>query len=314
MAPPKQQKLSELAAKYLNFQVFAKNSSIHTSKSYASDLKQFLNGLGNYEIIIQNDHYGFEGPKGVDLLLPRQSDELKKLTRKAQKLWSPLKSSSKNRKYAALRSFFSWMENRSFLPAGFSEFIESPKVPQTLPHYISVDEAISLVGAAKKTGLKEKVLVLLLYATGLRVSEACELKWKDVDLSHGLMRIKGKGGKERQVSLVKPILKALGDLKKENQGIYILLGTKPMNTRIAYGLIRQLGAKAGLLKPLHPHALRHSFATHMLSGGADLRILQELLGHESLAATQKYLHLSLDSLTQTMEGSHPLGRDAKLTK
>jgi integrase/recombinase XerC/integrase/recombinase XerD len=91
------------------------------------------------------------------------------------------------------------------------------------------------------------------------------------------------------------------------QGQYVF-GEKPMDTRTGYEIIRQCGARAGLLKPLNPHALRHSFATHMLSSGTNLRVLQELLGHESLTATQKYLHLSMDSLARTMEKNHPLGK------
>ena len=90
-----------------------------------------------------------------------------------------------------------------------------------------------------------------------------------------------------------------------------VFGQKAIDTRTAYEIVRQSGARAGLLKPLHPHALRHSFATHLLSNGTDLRILQELLGHESLTATQKYLHLSLDKLARTMEANHPLGDKSK---
>ncbi len=308
MAPTKQQKLSELAAKYLNFQVFAKNSSRHTSKSYANDLKQFLNGLGDYEICIEDDSYRFEASSGSDLKLPKDLEAVKKLVRETQMGWSDLKASSRNRKYASLKGFFNWLEDGEFLPAGFSSIIESPKVPQKIPHYLSVDEATSLVKSAAKTGRREKTLVLLLYAAGLRVSEACELTWRNVDFNHSIIKVKGKGGKERQLSIIKSLKSALLEMAKYKEGKFVF-GKAALNPRTAYQIIKDEGAKAGLLKPLHPHALRHSFATHMLSSGVDLRVLQELLGHESLTATQKYLHLSLDSLSRTVEGAHPLGRE-----
>ncbi len=140
------------------------------------------------------------------------------------------------------------------------------------------------------------------------MSEACQLKWTNVDLEKKILRILGKGQKERLVAL--PDL-TITELKRTNQSEIYVWGSKELNQRTAYSMIRTLGAKANLLRPLHPHALRHSFATHLLSSGANLRTLQELLGHQSLSATEKYTHLSVDQLARTMEKSHPLGNQLK---
>lgn len=153
-----------------------------------------------------------------------------------------------------------------------------------------------------------RALILLLYGGGLRVSEACALQWKDLVEGARSLRIRGKGGRERVVAVPERTWEALTALKREGATVFNGLGE-----RKAYEWVRQAGARAGLLKPLHPHALRHSYATHLLTSGADLRVLQELLGHRSLAATQKYTHLSLDHLARSLEKHHPLSA-SKLKK
>ncbi|MGE0527596.1 MAG: tyrosine-type recombinase/integrase, partial [Bdellovibrionales bacterium] len=181
----------------------------------------------------------------------------------------------------------------------------SPKVPQKLPHFISVDEALSLVRSLEEQREPlTRALVLLLYGGGLRISEACRLRWQDIVEPARTLRVLGKGERERVISLPEVSWHALVELPRK--GSYVLGGESPLSTRKAYQIVRQAGARAGLLKPLNPHALRHSFATHLLTSGADLRVLQELLGHRSLAATQKYTHLSLDHLARSLEKHHPL--------
>ncbi|MCB0422276.1 MAG: tyrosine-type recombinase/integrase [Bdellovibrionales bacterium] len=234
--------------------------------------------------------------------------------------WSNLALSSRNRKGATLKGFFNWMYEEGFINEDIAPHIFIPKVPQKIPHFISVDEVLSLLSYIEDC-LKEKIplpakknkehilfdraLILLLYGGGLRVSEACQLKWKQVDFDQSKILIFGKGGKERWIHLPTKVFKALKSIKSEH--LYVF-GEKPLNSRKAYQAVKDWGNWSGLLKPLHPHALRHSFATHMLSGGTDLRVLQELLGHASLTATQKYTHLSMDQLTQTVEAHHPLGK------
>ena len=171
-----------------------------------------------------------------------------------------------------------------------------------------MDEVFSILEMFKRERGKafadrDRALFFLLYGGGLRVSEACRLRVGDIGWDSRTLRIKGKGGKERLVSLPE---KAFENLKILRSGDFYFFGEKPLPVRKAYNIIRSIGQKAGILKPLRPHALRHSFATHMLLGGSSLRVVQELLGHKNLATTQKYTHLDLAYLSKTLEMYHPL--------
>ena len=137
------------------------------------------------------------------------------------------------------------------------------------------------------------------------MSEACDLEWGHIDLRKRELRVLGKGGKTRLISVPQSLCTHLSE--KSQDDIYIW-GERPLNVRTAYNYIRELGTKAKLKAPLNPHALRHSYATHMLNGGADLRVIQELLGHSDLAATEKYTHITIDHLSQTLENCHPLAK------
>ncbi|MCB0350078.1 MAG: tyrosine-type recombinase/integrase [Bdellovibrionales bacterium] len=322
MSSTREQNLTGLAAKYLNYQEYVRTSSKHTSKSYANDLNQFLAPLRTGTIIYQQSRWvvtkdGNEAPKNVNL-------SILELVRKVQTQWSSLLPASRNRKYASLKGFFKWMHAQGYIKEDIGSQITCPKVPNKIPHFLSLDEAIALIDSLRKAEYagrdQDLALILLLYGAGLRISEACGLKWSQVDLSERTLVVKGKGGKERKVALVQLLVRALQKLPRHADYIFIKSGEsrskKPsaLDTRTAYEIVRRAGVRADLLKPLHPHALRHSFATHMLSSGTDLRVLQELLGHESLIATQKYLHLSMESLSRTMEDNHPLGRNKKELK
>ncbi len=334
MSLKREQNLVSLAAKYLNYQEYVKTHSKHTSKSYANDLNQYLAPLRIGTIIYQNSKWvvaaeGQSAAKNVSIGAKQAPIKNKMakvmasievdtssaapldLVRAAQKGWARLSAASRNRKYACLKGFFKWMHIEGHAGEDFGAQIICPKVPQKIPHFLSMDEAISLIHSLNKSSSKHKerdlALVLLLYGAGLRISEACSLKWAEINFDERTLVVTGKGGKERKVALVGLLVRALKNLPRDSNYIFTK-NERVLDTRTAYEIVRQAGVHAELMKPLHPHALRHSFATHMLSSGTDLRILQELLGHDSLTATQKYLHLSMESLTRTMEESHPLGR------
>ncbi|HVK61296.1 MAG TPA: tyrosine-type recombinase/integrase [Bdellovibrionales bacterium] len=220
--------------------------------------------------------------------------------------WSNLAPASRNRKVATLKSFLGWLHQEGHIERDLSLQLHGPKVPKRLPHHLSVDEALALLKSvrAQKNAANDYALILLLYGGGLRVSEACALEWKQVDFDRRIIRVLGKGSKERIVAVAPQVLEALKALPREFRFVF---GRQKLDPRKAYEIVRSQGAKAGLLKPLHPHALRHSFATHLLSSGANLRTLQELLGHANLQATQRYTHLSIDQLARTMEEFHPFG-------
>lgn len=294
--------LTLVITKYLKYLEITKTASEHTSKSYANDLGQFLSLAGVQKILYipGNPQCFFQNS-----LYCQQSFEeaLPSLITHSQDNWRHLKPSSRQRKGAVIKGFLQWLFKEGFISTDYSHAIRLPKVPERLPHFISADEAIVLLRkvSEESTDLSTRTLILLLYGGGLRVSEACQIKKGDMLVHQKTIRIMGKGGKERLVVLPELFWKKLPKTNGD-----FLFGEKALSPRKAYEMVKIAGVKAGLMKPLHPHALRHSFATHLLSSGADLRVLQELLGHSSLTSTQKYTHLNIHQLSQTVEKHHPL--------
>lgn len=322
MSPSDRQKLADLACKYLKYLMLQKAASDLTIKAYAKDLEQFLGLIGVQKILYTSSTPGgsfhtewkekqesipesFFGLERTNFLV----SALPVLIRESQSDWAGLSAASRNRKVACVRGWLKWMYAEKFIDKDLSLQMVAPKVPAKLPHFISVDEAVGLIKALPEG--PQRALVLLLYGGGLRVSEACALKWKDLVKDSQSLRVHGKGGRTRLVALPSLSWQALQSLDRSSE--YVFGGKAPLSPRKAYEWVRQAGRTAKLLKPLHPHALRHSYATHLLTSGADLRVIQELLGHRSLAATQKYTHLSLDHLARAMEKHHPLSA-SKLKK
>lgn len=281
----------EAISKFLKYMEFVQSASPQTLRAYSSDLRQCFGSPDK----LKYDNFS--------------EKELLAAYREAFQNWKDLSLASRNRKAATLKSFYSWAFGENLLERDLSLQIPSPKVPKKLPHYISVDEVLSVLHSLNESPeySSHRLLFLLLYGGGLRVSEACSLAWKQVHFQQGYLRIQGKGGKERLVILPKGPLAALKKWQQQQQEDEYVFGSSPLNTRTAYDMIKRCGVLGELIKPLHPHALRHSFATHLLSSGANLRTLQELLGHESLRATEKYTHLGIDQLARTLERLHPLG-------
>jgi site-specific recombinase XerD len=315
-SPVSPQLLSSLTSKYLKYLEFSKTSSTHTSKSYAKDLQQFFGPIGVTKILYSGDFHEcfFQWDETNPSLPPTLDELLLTLIPTALTGWSGLAPASRQRKGAVLKSFFGWLYSEKLINRNLADRVQLVKVPTKIPHFISVDEAVALLRAkhdlvsAGERPWSELILLLLLYGGGLRISEACNLKRTDLSASAHTVRVLGKGSKERIAVLPDLFWRALR--ATDFSGEY-LFGLSPLNTRTAYEIVRQSGRDAGLLKPLHPHALRHSFATHLLTSGSDLRVLQELLGHSSLTATQKYTHLSLDHLARSMEKHHPLSGPKK---
>ena len=296
-----------LISKYLKYMEFQQSASPHTLRSYTTDLKQAFSAQNDENISIY---------KGLDGKLPLNEKKLEQACFSAQKAWSSLSSSSRNRKTATLKSFMGWLFQEGRTRKNLALQLHTMKPQLKMPNYISVDEALSLLRTFEESAdnakepkgtqshFRDWLLFLLLYGGGLRISEACNLTWGDVNQDQGVLIVRGKGGKERLVPLPK---KALPLLRRFEGGVDERL--IPLTERQAFNRIRHWGKQAKIAKPLNPHALRHSYATHMLSAGTDLRVLQELLGHTSLTATQKYTHLSLDDLARTMETHHPTSKE-----
>lgn len=288
--------IHDVIDKYLKYIMKVQTLSRHTCKAYSVDLHQvFLEKTSQTSFTINEEQV------------------LKKI-REKQSLWGKLSLASRNRKASTLKAFLHWLNKEGYLKQDLAHKIVAPRVPRKIPHFISMDETLALLQTAKTAmKLKEKkndhqfLLLGLLYGGGLRISEACNIQLSDIDFSRRVIKVTGKGKKERLITLPQIFWEHIKNIKTKSTNKY-LFGAKPLNPRIGFRLIRDLGVKAGLSKPLNPHALRHSFATHLLSEGVNLRTLQELLGHNSLQTTQKYTHLSIDKLTQVMEDYHPLGR------
>jgi len=268
------------------------HSSPHTIRAYRSDLLQVFNEL--------------------DLPLPINEIYLMTKIKAAQVQWSKLELSSRQRKAATMKSFLRWLFEKNFITSPLKDKIEAPNVPKKIPHFLSIDEVLLLFQFLKQNSTQHTfdknmfylALLYLLYGGGLRVSEACHLSWKNIRTKSNEILILGKGQKERWVVLPQKAMDAIISLPRNGDSIW---GPKGLTERKAYDWIRKLGKAGGLRTPLHPHALRHSYATHLITAGMNLRTLQELMGHSSLTSTEKYLHLSMDQLARTLESHHPLG-------
>ena len=316
-------KVRQLAHKYLKFLEFNKNMSAHTVKSYCIDLRQLLHSYTpptlSFSSTKERERFfdlrknkplfsKISNLNSVSTLLLNQT--LEKMVQKSLKKWARLSPASRNRKYACVKSFLKWLFQKGLIDKDLQAQIKLPSLPQRLPHCLSVDEALCLIKTVQKQkksleNQRDMTLLLLLYGGGLRVSEACNLKWKQVDFSKGVLKIKGKGGKWRLCAVPNTVLKHLKTYPprlRQSGRVF----NPPLSSRKAYNRVRYWGEKAGLNKVLSPHVLRHSFATHLLNSGSDLRSIQELLGHKSLASTQKYTHLQMSHLAQVLETRHPL--------
>lgn len=304
--------IAKLICKYLEYLDFIRNFSSNTVQAYQSDLLQVFQLKPGIDICRKN----INGSVSYQYCL-KNTDT--KMTLKSELEWgmvaaeglrqTPLSVRSRKRKVSALRRFMDWLKSENSIDLG-----HAPDAPRfrgrKLPHFLSVDEVIAIhnyCSSIKRPNLQDReqmMLFYLLFGGGLRVSEACNLRWEDLNFAKFEARIVGKGKKERLCVLP---AKTLENINANGQrGEKYIWGNQPLNRRTAYERVRQLGQQANLYKPLHPHALRHSYATQMLTSGTDLRVVQQLLGHASLAATEVYTHLDINDVARTLEKFHPL--------
>ena len=222
----------------------------------------------------------------------------------------------------ALRILFRFLVERKGLQDDPTKFVGIPRVEQYLPETLSREEVAKLIscsGGDDPLSLRDKAIVELLYASGLRVSELCNSRLENVDVEKGFIRVLGKGKKERLVPIGSRALAALErylrlgrpDLvsKKTGGEVFISVRGKKLTNQRIWQLLAAIGKRAGLDKDVYPHMLRHSFATHLLEGGADLRIIQELLGHSSVTTTQMYTHVSSRHLSKAHRQFHPRAKN-----
>lgn len=283
----------------------ARGASVHTLRAYRSDLHSLIHHLQR-----------------------RQPDRcLRDASRRELRGWlaslgsvgTPPAPASLARRVATLRSFYSWMVCEGRLDQSPAARIRPPRVPRRVPRLLEVPEAAKVVENPPQQGvlaLRNRALLEMLYGAGLRVSEAVALDRLDVDCAERLVRVRdGKGGKDRIVPFGPPAAAAIDALLRtlspggldETPALFRNHRGGRLGVRSARRIVKQAGDEAGV-GGVHPHALRHACATHMLSGGADLRTIQEQLGHESLATTERYTHVDPAHLLRVYRGAHPRAR------
>jgi len=223
------------------------------------------------------------------------------------------------RKLSALRTFFKFLIKQGVVDQNPAATVTTPKQEKKIPAYLPVDDIFRLLDSIETETLlkaRNRAMFETLYSCGIRVSELTGLDLTDIDRSTAIIRVIGKGNRERMVPIGRKALDAIGDYRRKLQhaqpeaakavgALFLNKNGGRLTTRSVARILEKIARECGLATPISPHGLRHTFATHMLDAGADLRAIQELLGHQSLATTQKYTHVSIDRLLETYDKAHP---------
>ena len=297
--------MENLIEEFIKFIQFEKGLSSNTISAYKNDLKQYFDFLKKINKTIHN-------------VSPEDLTEF---------LWqlkqNNLSSNSIYRKSSCLTQFYKFLLSEGLTTNNPTEFLIKPKLQKKLPQVLTVEEVdrlLNYIPKKKFNDIRNKAMIELLYATGLRVSELVNLKFDQVDLQNKFIRVIGKGGKERIVLLNKKSIEALKEWLKVREkkfsgklssgyDSYIFLSKlgKPISRIDFWEQLKNYVKNAGILKNVSPHTLRHSFATHMLKYGADLRVVQELLGHSDISTTQIYTQVDRKHLKEIHKKYHPRG-------
>ncbi|MHC9086443.1 tyrosine recombinase XerC [Luteimonas sp. RIT-PG2_3] len=254
--------------------------------------------------------------QGVTDVLQLQTEQLRMFI--AAEHRRGLSPKSLQRRLSACRSFFSWQLKHGRIAANPASGIRAPKAPRKLPQVLDPDEAKALVEVPTDgpLGLRDRAMLELFYSSGLRLSELCQLHWRDLHLDDGLVSVLGKGSKQRIVPVGSHAREALAQWRSETGAgndtpVFPGRGGRPISPRAIQIRMRQLAQRQGLFKRVHPHLLRHSFASHVLESSGDLRGVQELLGHADIATTQIYTHLDFQHLAKVYDAAHPRAKRQK---
>lgn len=282
---------------YLNFIKYEKRLSDNTIKSYQNDLKKYINYLKKANISSFKD----VKPKTIELMLISEKD---------------LNTASLAHLLLSIKSLHKYLKKLKLLDKDVTINIEQPKMAKHLPDVLSYDEVNNLLDIEIKTieDIRNKAMLELLYASGFRISELLNIKLGDIDFTNAVVRTFGKGSKERVVPLpdvtldyINKYLEIRKDIlnKKESDYLFITKRGNKMDRTTFFKFIKNLLIKKNIHKDISPHTLRHSFATHLLEGGADLRSIQVLLGHENIKTTKIYTHISREKLLDDYIDKHP---------
>jgi integrase/recombinase XerD len=293
--------VSAAAEAFLHHLAVERGSAANTLRSYTADLRRYLDHLGDRELadVRTSDVTAF-------VIALREADP-------------PLAASSTARALAAVRGLHRFAARDGLVGDDVARDVTPPAQPMRLPRTLSTDEVEQLLAGCVGDGpvaLRDRALLELLYSTGARISEAVGLDVDDLDVQQRVVRLHGKGGKDRIVPVGRPALAAVDayrvrarpDLARRGRGgpaLFVNARGARLSRQSAWHALRGAADAAGLTTEVSPHTLRHCFATHLLAGGADVRVVQELLGHASVTTTQIYTHVTVDTLREVYATSHP---------
>lgn len=290
--------MNDYVDKFIRYLDVERAVSVHTLRAYRKDLEDFF-------------EYVKTEPDKIDMIDVRGfiAEQIKK----------GLNKTTVSRRLASIRSFFKFLCREGYIKSNPAKLVPNPKLPKLLPRFLSVDDVFSLVEKPEGIGfipLRDKAILELLYSSGPRVSELSGLNIDDLNIKGNLIKIRGKGKKERIVPVGSKAIDAIKSymidrmlLKSKDRALFL----NRMGTRLTDRGVRRIVVKYAKALTINgqigPHTLRHTFATHLLQGGADLRVIQELLGHSSLSTTQKYTHLDITHLMDIYDKAHPFARE-----
>jgi len=303
--------MQEYIDRFMEHLMYERNLSEHTLRNYRSDMEQF------YDYLAPVDNNG--NRRHVEI---KQIDNITIREYMSTLYQAKKKKTSIARKLATLRTFFNWLCREQVLDVNPARLVSRPRIEQKLPNHLTIEETIRFIETPELDtvlGKRDRAILELLYSTGMRVSELVGLNLDDIDFKNRSIRVRGKGRKERIVPFGSKALEMLelylsvrGELlveAPEEQRDVAALFLNYQGTRITTRSVgRMIDKYIKICSDLHhisPHSLRHSFATHLLDAGADLRAIQELLGHARLSTTQQYTHVSMDKLMEVYDKAHP---------
>ena len=289
-----------LFKKYLEFE---RNFSKYTITSYENDLRCFYSFL-TYEDINEVYKINYQSARKYMAFLHK-----KNLTKKTI-----------SRRISSLRTFFKYLESHNYVEENPFLMITLPKTPQKLPHFFypkEMEEIFASIDETDGLGIRNRLILEMLYGSGLRVAELCTLELGDLNVEKRIMRVKGKGSKERLLPMTHQMVDVFKQYlqlgrkellmisKSDTRKIFLNKNGKPLTERGVRDILNSIIKKTSQITKITPHMLRHTFATHLLNNGADIRSVQELLGHEALSTTQIYTHVSKEKLKQVYMQGHP---------
>jgi len=289
--------------KFIRYLEIEKAVSSHTLRAYRKDLEIFFD-------------YAKTEPEKIDMIDVRGFV--------AEQIKEGMNKTSVGRRLSCIRSFFKFLHREGYIKSNPAKLVSNPKVSKLLPRFLSVDEVFSLVEKPEGIGfipVRDKAILELLYSSGLRVSELSGLNIEDLNIKESLIKIRGKGKKERIVPVGSKAIDALKSymiermlLKSTDKALFL----NRMGTRLTDRGVRRIVVKyardLAMYGKISPHTMRHTFASHLIQGGADLRVIQELLGHSSLSTTQKYTHLDITHLMDIYDKAHPFAGEGENLK